>query len=195
MMDENNFTMLSGYVPTLELDEVGGKLLHTIAVPRARTRRKKEIIDFIPLDLSEMTLDGKELIDGGLLAVAGKIQGDKNLLSVLVTDIITDQDFLKQGGFYNKVSLEGDIAEWGSYKDSDEKKNPVANLFLESDDSIIPVSAWDEMARTAAQFQQYDKVKIDGRFLTRDYSIERTDGIREIGLYYWVGVDEISCAK
>lgn len=162
--------------------------------------RLSEVIDEIPVMISERLIEAGKLIAGDPLAIKGefrsynKIEGERNrlMLSVFVKEIYDNLETRDP----NIIELTGFVVKPPVFRTTPFNKEitdlliAVNRQFNKSD--YIPAIVWGRHAHYAETLQTGDKVYIGGRIQSRIYMKKLDDATYEKRIAYEVSVNKIS---
>lgn len=179
---------------------------------RVRVARLSGTEDFVPIVVSEMmikdintqVLKGKRVeLEGQFRSHTKPIENGKNVLElfVFVSSIKVDDEATGEpdpNRDYNKVFLEGYICKPTVYRvtpfgrEITEVKIAVNRGYGKC--SYIPCITWGRIAQNAVKLQLGDKIKLEGRFQSREYVKRFPDSKKEeTRMAYEVSIS--SCSK
>ncbi len=201
-MDENgNFLHLSGVLtdtPVYGHEVFGEKFYYaTLSVPRLSGAE-----DLLPITVSERLMDETPLVVGSRLALDGQlrsynkvIEGSGRLLITGFAQRLVDPDSDENP---NQVQLTGALCKPPSYRTTPFGRE-IADLMLAVNraygkSDYIPCITWGRTARFASHLKVGDKVTLLGRFQSRAYQKQLSDGTVVNKMAYEVSVGRLTLA-
>lgn len=200
MLENNNKVMLSGYIEgKFEFDHelYGEKFFRT----RIVVERLSGVQDFIPIMVSERMIDAEEHWSGEKVQVIGQIRsynkyndGEKTRLLIYV--FLHEIERAYADDYYaNEVYLEGYL-----YKEPSYRRTPlgrelsdvimaVNRSYRKSD--YIPCICWGRNAKFVSGLSVGTKVKLWGRFQSRNYIKKISDTESENRTAYEVSISKL----
>lgn len=196
-----------------ELEEVKGicGLPFTGYLGKVKTERKNGIADEVVIAIEESTIIKPnsgidfEIFEkcsiGKMLLIAGKMQTLKDFASgkVLVFVLADYMALSPKAVQQDDIALVGELAYTPKYRETPRGKR-ITDIFVKVQNVLtagtchIPCICWQEQADEVANWQQGDKVKLLGRYQSREYSklvdIDNEES-REIRTAYEVSVSHI----
>lgn len=171
----------------------------TLRVPRLSGAE-----DFLPVTLSERLILGEPLTTGSTLCLEGQlrsynkvIEGAGRLLITAFAQRLLDCETDDENP--NRVQLTGALCKPPSYRTTPFGRE-IADLMLAVNRSYgksdyIPCITWGRTARYAANLKVGDKVQLVGRFQSRAYQKQLSDGTTLNKVAYEVSVSRLLAAK
>ncbi|MBQ8555514.1 MAG: single-stranded DNA-binding protein [Clostridia bacterium] len=202
-MDENgNYLHLSGILtdePVYGHEVFGEKFYYaTLSVPRLSGAE-----DLLPVTLSERLMEGTKLTIGSPLCLEGQlrsynkvIEGAGRLLITGFAQRLLDPDNEENP---NQVQLTGALCKPPSYRTTPFGRE-IADLMLAVNraygkSDYIPCITWGRTARFASHLKVGDKVTLLGRFQSRAYQKQLSDGSVLNKTAYEVSVGRLTMAE
>lgn len=203
-----------------ELNEVSNicGLPFTGYLGKIETPRPSGIIDEVVVAFEESTVrnapdaaDGElwELAAGSRLLISGKMQTLKDFESgrVLVFILADFVALSPKAMLQNDIALVGELAYKPNYRETPKGKR-ITDIFVKVQNVLtagicyIPCICWQEQADEVAGWQQGDKVKLLGRYQSREYvkhiEAQTGDGLeetKETRIAYELSVQQIKKAE
>ena len=202
MEETGNIIHLRGHVcQNLQFGhELFGEQFYTTTL---RVPRLSGAEDFLPITISERLLMDTDITAGSLLCLEGQlrsynkvVEGAGRLLITGFAQRLLDPDTEENP---NQVQLTGALCKPPSYRTTPFGRE-IADLMLAVNRSFgksdyIPCIAWGRTARYASSLQVGDKLKIQGRFQSREYQKQMPDGSVINRIAYEVSISRLSCLK
>lgn len=173
-------------LPTYSHDNHGRRFYRfTLNVPRLSGN-----IDCLPVVVEERLLNEMDLIGGEMLTVTGQIRshnvrtdGTRRLLIFVFASSITAED----GDPINEVILEGALC-----RDPIARRTPlgreicdimlaVSRAFHRAD--YLPCILWGSTAHQISQYQTSDRIHLEGRLQSRQYTKQTENGVQQRTAY------------
>ncbi len=194
----NNTAILSGVIseePTYSHQMFGESFFESqLKVPRL-----SEQYDTIPFTISERLLLSEELKVGDRLTFSGQLRSynklidgkSKLFLTLFVRDIV-EEDELRNP---NTIDIVGYICKPPVYRMTPFKREicdillAVNRAYNKSD--YLPCIAWGRNARYIKEIPVGEKVAINGRVQSREYTKTYPDGTQEVRVAYEVSINRI----
>ena len=201
MDTEHNQLCLCGVIetpPTLD-HEVFGEHFYRLDL---RVPRLSGAQDLLPVTISERLMNS-EVAPGIRIGIAGQLRSYNKVISgsgrLLLTAFAQQLDPPDDGANPNIVQLTGAICKPPSFRTTPFGRE-IADLMLAVNRSFgksdyIPCIAWGRTARYAASLQVGDKLKIQGRFQSREYQKQLPDGSVINRIAYEVSISRLSCLR
>lgn len=196
----NNQVTIAGEVVSKFLfsHEVFGEGFYTTEI---RVRRESGIDDVIPVMISERLIDVTQDYSGQYMAILGQFRSynmqksPKNKLKLLVFAIeveIVEEMF----EMTNAIYLEGYLCKKPIYRVTPFGRE-ITDLLLAvnrpySKSDYIPCIVWGRNARYMEKLQVGEKLKIEGRIQSREYTKVLADGTSEVRVVYEVSVNKFT---
>ncbi len=201
METENNMLRLCGVIenePVVDHEVFGEKFYRMeLKVPRL-----SGTFDLLPVTVSERLMDG-EVAPGVRISVGGQLRSYNKVVGgsgrLLLTAFAQQLDTPDDAENPNTVQLIGAICKPPSFRTTPFGRE-IADLMLAVNRSFgksdyIPCIAWGRTARYAATLQVGDKLKMQGRFQSREYQKQLPDGTVVSRIAYEVSVSRLTCLK
>ena len=201
MEETGNYLHLSGILtdtPTYGHEVFGEKFYYaTLAVPRLSGAE-----DNLPITLSERLMEGIDLQIGTPLCLEGQlrsynkvVEGSGRLLITGFAQRLLDPNTEENP---NQVQLTGALCKMPSYRTTPFGRE-IADLMLAVNraygkSDYIPCITWGRTARFASHLKVGDKVTLIGRFQSRAYQKQLSDGTVVGKTAYEVSVSRLSMA-
>ena len=174
-----------------------GFYIYNIEIPRL-----SEVVDRLPLTVSDRLLIGTDLKDGDIVKVEGQLRSynkfidnsNRLVLTVFAKHITFFEDERKSKN-PNKIFLEGYICKPPVYRETPFGREitdlliAVNRLYNKSD--YIPTIAWGRNARFSSDLDVGDKIRIWGRIQSRQYQKRHSDGSVENKVAYEVSISKM----
>lgn len=201
METENNLLQLCGVIEnTPEVDhEVFGEKFYRLDL---KVPRLSGASDILPVTISERLMNS-EVAPGIRISIAGQLRSYNKVISgsgrLLLTAFAQQLDPPDDSANPNIVQLTGAICKPPSFRTTPFGRE-IADLMLAVNRAFgksdyIPCIAWGRTARYAASLQVGDKLKIQGRFQSREYQKQLPDGSVINRIAYEVSISRLSCLK
>ncbi len=201
METENNVLQLCGVIDsTPEVDhEVFGEKFYRMEL---KVPRLSGTFDLLPVTVSERLMDG-EVAPGVRIGVSGQLRSYNKVIGgsgrLLLTAFAQQLEAPNDEENPNLVQLTGAICKPPSFRTTPFGRE-IADLMLAVNRSFgksdyIPCIAWGRTARYAASLQVGDKLRIQGRFQSREYQKQLPDGNVISRIAYEVSISRLSCLK
>lgn len=201
METENNILRLCGVIedtPVVDHEVFGEKFYRMeLKVPRL-----SGTFDLLPVTVSERLMDG-EVAPGVRIGISGQLRSYNKVIGgsgrLLLTAFAQQLEAPDDNENPNTVQLTGAICKPPSFRTTPFGRE-IADLMLAVNRSFgksdyIPCIAWGRTARYAASLQVGDKLKIQGRFQSREYQKQMPDGAVISRIAYEVSVSRLTCLK
>ncbi|MDL2248819.1 single-stranded DNA-binding protein [Tyzzerella sp. OttesenSCG-928-J15] len=173
-----------------------------LSVPRVGGRATDEL----PVLISSKALSGANITIGQVVSIKGKIvsynlKSDTNRRSKLALKVFAgslnihnNSGLLIDG--YNNVALEGTVCKEPIFRTTPAGKE-ITDILLavnhaNGESSYLPLICWGSCARFAEHLSVSSKIKISGRFQSRQYEKRYYDGSSEIKTAYEVSVYKLA---
>ncbi len=174
-----------------------GFYIYNIEIPRL-----SEVVDRLPLTVSDRLLIGTDLKDGDIVKAEGQLRSynkfidnsNRLVLTVFAKHITFFEDERKPKN-PNKIFLEGYICKPPVYRETPFGREitdlliAVNRLYNKSD--YIPTIAWGRNARFSSGLDVGDKIRIWGRIQSRQYQKRYSDGSVENKVAYEVSISKM----
>ena len=157
----------------------------TLEVPRL-----SGTVDLLPVIAQEEVLNRTDLSGGEMLTVTGSIRshnicdgGKRKLLIFAFADAITAED----GESLNEVIVEGPVCREPTYRRTPLGREicdimlAVPRAFHRAD--YLPCILWGRTAQEGARLQVRDRIRITGRFQSRQYTKLTEEGVQQRTAY------------
>lgn len=179
--------------------EVFGEGFYVVDVAVSRL---SELVDVIPLMVSERLTDVKENITGKLVSVSGQFrsynrhEGTKNRLVLSI--FVREWEFVEENledGRTNQIYLDGFICKTPIYRKTPLGRE-IADLLVAVNrpygkSDYIPCIAWGRNARFASGFTVGGRIQIWGRVQSREYVKKISEEQVEKHVAYEVSVSKL----
>jgi single-stranded DNA-binding protein len=202
---ENNYLTLVGKVASEKRfsHEIYGESFYTfdLSIPRL-----SEMVDIIPITVSERLINdemlkiGKKLLIKGQFRSYNSYQNEKNRLVLTVfakdvqevEDVEEENEMAKKDVVTNEVVLVGFVCKTPIYRQTPFGRE-IADLLLAvnrayNKSDYIPTIAWGRNAKFCQTLEVGSKVKIIGRVQSRTYEKKHEDGTVESRVAYEVSI-------
>ena len=174
-----------------------GFYIYHIEIPRL-----SEVVDRLPLTVSDRLLIDEGLKDGDIVKIEGQlrsynkfIDNSNRLVLTIFAKHITFFEDEKESKNPNKIFLEGYICKAPIYRETPFGREitdlliAVNRLYNKSD--YIPTIAWGRNARFSSNLNVGDKIRIWGRVQSRQYQKKYPDGNIENKVAYEVSISKM----
>lgn len=174
-----------------------GFYIYNIEIPRL-----SEVVDRLPLTVSDRLLIEEGLKDGDIIKVEGQlrsynkfIDNSNRLVLTIFAKHITFFEDKKESKNPNKIFLEGYICKSPIYRETPFGREitdlliAVNRLYNKSD--YIPTIAWGRNARFSSNLNVGDKIRIWGRVQSRQYQKKYPEGNIENKVAYEVSISKM----
>lgn len=200
MLENNNKVMLSGYIEgEFEFDHelYGEKFFRT----RIVVERLSGVQDFIPIMTSERMIDVEEYWSGKKVRVIGQIRSynkydNEGKTKLLIYVFLHEIELRHSDDYYaNEVYLEGYLCKEPSYRRTPLGRElsdvimAVNRSYRKSD--YIPCICWGRNAKFVSGLSVGTKVKLWGRFQSRNYIKKISDTESESRTAYEVSISKL----
>lgn len=201
METENNVLKLCGVIesaPVLD-HEVFGEQFYRMEL---KVPRLSGTYDLLPVTVSERLMEG-EVVPGMQIGISGQLRSYNKVIGgsgrLLLTAFAQQLETPDETQNPNTVQLVGAICKPPSFRTTPFGRE-IADLMLAVNRSFgksdyIPCIAWGRTARYAATLQVGDKLRIQGRFQSREYQKQMPDGNVINRIAYEVSISRLSCLK
>lgn len=201
METENNVLKLCGVIesaPVLD-HEVFGEQFYRMEL---KVPRLSGTYDLLPVTVSERLMEG-EAAPGMQIGISGQLRSYNKVIGgsgrLLLTAFAQQLETPDETQNPNTVQLVGAICKPPSFRTTPFGRE-IADLMLAVNRSFgksdyIPCIAWGRTARYAATLQVGDKLRIQGRFQSREYQKQMPDGNVINRIAYEVSISRLSCLK
>lgn len=201
METENNVLKLCGVIesaPVLD-HEVFGEQFYRMEL---KVPRLSGTYDLLPVTVSERLIEG-EVVPGMQIGISGQLRSYNKVIGgsgrLLLTAFAQQLETPDETQNPNTVQLVGAICKPPSFRTTPFGRE-IADLMLAVNRSFgksdyIPCIAWGRTARYAATLQVGDKLRIQGRFQSREYQKQMPDGNVINRIAYEVSISRLSCLK
>ena len=201
METENNVLKLCGVIETAPVvdHEVFGEQFYRMEL---KVPRLSGTYDLLPVTVSERLMEG-EVAPGMQIGISGQLRSYNKVIGgsgrLLLTAFAQQLEAPDETQNPNTVQLVGAICKPPSFRTTPFGRE-IADLMLAVNRSFgksdyIPCIAWGRTARYAATLQVGDKLRIQGRFQSREYQKQMPDGAVINRIAYEVSVSRLSCLK
>ncbi len=174
-----------------------GFYIYNIEIPRL-----SDVVDQLPVTVSERLLTGISLKDGDMVKVEGQlrsynkfIDNSNRLVLTIFAKHIIDYEEEKKAKNPNEIFLEGYICKTPVYRETPFGREitdiliAVNRLYNKSD--YIPSIAWGRNARFSSNLNVGDKIRIWGRVQSRQYQKKYPDGNVDNKVAYEVSISKM----
>lgn len=198
---ENNVLRLCGVIentPEVDHEVFGEKFCRMeLKVPRL-----SGTYDLLPVTVSERLMEG-EVAVGMRIGVVGQLRSYNKVIGgsgrLLLTAFAQQLETPDDSENPNTVQLVGAICKPPSFRTTPFGRE-ITDLMLAVNRSFgksdyIPCIAWGRTARYAASLQVGDKLKVQGRFQSREYQKQMPDGTIMNRIAYEVSISRLSCLR
>lgn len=182
--------------------EVLGEGFYVFMLKCSRTSGNK---DTLPVMISDRLTDIKEIKVGQVVTVSGQIRSfnrhiddvkSKLILSVFARELETELSFEED---INTVILDGFVCKPPIYRCTP-KGREIADILVAVNrpygkSDYIPCIAWGRNARFAGGLEVGERIQIQGRFQSREYTKKISDNEIETRVAYEVSVSRIDYAE
>lgn len=201
METENNVLKLCGVIETAPVvdHEVFGEQFYRMEL---KVPRLSGTYDLLPVTVSERLMEG-DVAPGMQIGISGQLRSYNKVIGgsgrLLLTAFAQQLEAPDETQNPNTVQLVGAICKPPSFRTTPFGRE-IADLMLAVNRSFgksdyIPCIAWGRTARYAATLQVGDKLRIQGRFQSREYQKQMPDGAVINRIAYEVSVSRLSCLK
>ncbi len=201
METENNLLRLCGVIENTPVvdHEVFGEQFYRMDL---KVPRLSGAADILPVTVSERLMNG-EVAPGIRISVSGQLRSYNKVIGgsgrLLLTAFAQQLETPDDNENPNIVQLTGAICKPPSFRTTPFGRE-IADLMLAVNRSFgksdyIPCIAWGRTARYASSLQVGDKLKIQGRFQSREYQKQLPDGTVMNRIAYEVSISRLSCLK
>ena len=201
METENNVLKLCGVIDSTPVvdHEVFGEQFYRMDL---KVPRLSGTYDILPVTVSERLMDG-EVAPGVRIGVSGQLRSYNKVIGgsgrLLLTAFAQQLETPDDNENPNTVQLTGAICKPPSFRTTPFGRE-IADLMLAVNRSFgksdyIPCIAWGRTARYASTLQVGDKLRIQGRFQSREYQKQMPDGAVISRIAYEVSISRLSCLK
>ncbi|MFW5647446.1 MAG: single-stranded DNA-binding protein [Candidatus Alkaliphilus sp. MAG34] len=174
-----------------------GFYIYNIEIPRL-----SDVVDRLPLTVSDRLLIEEGLKDGDIVKVEGQLRSYNKFIDnsnrLVLTVFAKHITFFEDGKEFknpNKIFLEGYICKPPVYRETPFGREitdlliAVNRLYNKSD--YIPTIAWGRNARFSSNLDVGDKIRIWGRIQSRQYQKRHPDGNVENKVAYEVSISKM----
>ena len=201
METENNLLHLCGVIENTPVvdHEVFGEQFYRMEL---KVPRLSGTYDLLPVTVSERLMEG-EVVPGMQIGISGQLRSYNKVIGgsgrLLLTAFAQQLETPDETQNPNTVQLVGAICKPPSFRTTPFGRE-IADLMLAVNRSFgksdyIPCIAWGRTARYAATLQVGDKLRIQGRFQSREYQKQMPDGNVINRIAYEVSISRLSCLK
>ena len=201
METENNVLKLCGVIESAPVadHEVFGEQFYRMDL---KVPRLSGTYDLLPITVSERLMEG-EIVPGMQIGISGQLRSYNKVIGgsgrLLLTAFAQQLETPDETQNPNTVQLVGAICKPPSFRTTPFGRE-IADLMLAVNRSFgksdyIPCIAWGRTARYAATLQVGDKLRIQGRFQSREYQKQMPDGTVINRIAYEVSISRLSCMK
>lgn len=178
-------------------------------IANVSVNRLSDMVDVIPLMISERLIDVTKDYRGMKIEVAGQFrsynrhEGTKNklVLSIFVRELrfLEDDEMPEEQSKSNQIFLDGYVCKPPIYRKTPLGRE-IADILVAVNrpygkSDYIPCIAWGRNARFAGGLEVGEHIKIQGRFQSREYAKKISDNEIETRVAYEVSVSRIDYAE
>lgn len=155
--------------------------------------------DLLPITISDRLMPANELVAGTTLTVEGQLRSYNVITDgasrLLLTTFVQNMLEKSEENALNDVSLMGALCKEPLYRMTPFGRE-IADLMLavnrpHGKSDYIPCIAWGRTARFASNLSVGDTVEVFGRFQSRPYQKQQTDGKTEHKIAYEVSISKL----
>lgn len=190
-----NIALISGTAKNVHFNEWNGKVFANFSVTTVDPDRKRTdgtpFTYNVPVSASgpvASRLKEKNLQDGMPVLVEGRLEPQKDKNGVMRYPVNANKVDLVDNGSINHIILQGRLVRDPEVRTTS-KGEPVSSVSIacerrwmdkssngwKATTSFIGVSAWDELANSAAEFSKGQMVWVTGKLTTRKYTKDGVD--------------------
>ena len=178
-------------------------------IANVSVNRLRDMVDVIPLMISERLIDVTKDYRGMKIEVAGQFrsynrhEGTKNklVLSIFVRELrfLEDDEMPEEQSKSNQIFLDGYVCKPPIYRKTPLGRE-IADILVAVNrpygkSDYIPCIAWGRNARFAGGLEVGEHIQIQGRFQSREYAKKISDNEIETRVAYEVSVSRIDYAE
>ena len=178
-------------------------------IANVSVNRLSDMVDVIPLMISERLIDVTKDYRGMKIEVAGQFrsynrhEGTKNklVLSIFVRELrfLEDDEMPEEQSKSNQIFLDGYVCKPPIYRKTPLGRE-IADILVAVNrpygkSDYIPCIAWGRNARFAGGLEVGEHIQIQGRFQSREYAKKISDNEIETRVAYEVSVSRIDYAE
>ena len=178
-------------------------------IANVSVNRLSDMVDVIPLMISERLIDVTKDYRGMKIEVAGQFrsynrhEGTKNklVLSIFVRELrfLEDDEMPEEQSKSNQIFLDGYVCKPPIYRKTPLGRE-IADILVAVNrpygkSDYIPCIAWGRNARFAGGLEVGEHIQIQGRFQSREYTKKISDSEVETRVAYEVSVSRIDYAE
>lgn len=178
-------------------------------IANVSVNRLSDMVDVIPLMISERLIDVTKDYRGMKIEVAGQFrsynrhEGTKNklVLSIFVRELrfLEDDEMPEEQSKSNQIFLDGYVCKPPIYRKTPLGRE-IADILVAVNrpygkSDYIPCIAWGRNARFAGGLEVGEHIQIQGRFQSREYTKKISDNEVETRTAYEVSVSRIDYAE
>lgn len=178
-------------------------------IANVSVNRLSDMVDVIPLMISERLIDVTKDYRGMKIEVAGQFrsynrhEGTKNklVLSIFVRELrfLEDDEMPEEQSKSNQIFLDGYVCKPPIYRKTPLGRE-IADILVAVNrpygkSDYIPCIAWGRNARFAGGLEVGEHIQIQGRFQSREYTKKISDNEIETRVAYEVSVSKIDYAE
>lgn len=178
-------------------------------IANVSVNRLSDMVDVIPLMISERLIDVTKDYRGMKIEVAGQFrsynrhEGTKNklVLSIFVRELrfLEDDEMPEEQSKSNQIFLDGYVCKPPIYRKTPLGRE-IADILVAVNrpygkSDYIPCIAWGRNARFAGGLEVGEHIQIQGRFQSREYAKKISDNEIETRVAYEVSVSKIDYAE
>lgn len=201
MENENNQLCLCGVIDTQPVldHEVFGEQFYRMDL---RVQRLSGVSDLLPVTVSERLMNS-QVSPGTRLCVAGQLRSYNKVVGgagrLLLTAFAQRLLAPDEAENPNLVQLTGAICKPPAFRTTPFGRE-IADLMLAVNRAFgksdyIPCIAWGRTARYAASLNVGDKLRVQGRFQSREYQKQMPDGTVMNRMAYEVSLSRMTCVR
>lgn len=207
VIENNRVSIIGEVVSDFKFShEVFGEGFYLVSVS---VNRLSDMVDIIPLMISERLIDVTKDYKGMKLEVSGQFrsynrhEGVKNklILSIFVRELqfVDDDDMPEEQAKSNQIFLDGYVCKPPIYRKTPLGRE-IADVLIAVNrpygkSDYIPCIAWGRNARYCQNLEVGENVKIWGRIQSRQYEKKFEDGTSEIRRAYEVSICKMETPK
>ena len=178
-------------------------------IANVSVNRLSDMVDVIPLMISERLIDVTKDYRGMKIEVAGQFrsynrhEGTKNklVLSIFVRELrfLEDDEMPEEQSKSNQIFLDGYVCKPPIYRKTPLGRE-IADILVAVNrpygkSDYIPCIAWGRNARFASGFEVGEHVQILGRIQSREYIKKLTETETQKRIAYEVSVSKLECVE
>lgn len=200
---QNNTAILIGKIISdyIFSHEMYGEKFYTFDI---ETSRLSDVIDILPVTISERLIDKDSFKINNIVAINGQIRSYNNIIDeknhLVLTIFAKEIDFnIEENKNPNQIVLNGFVCKPPIYRKTPFGRE-IADVLLAVNRSYnksdyIPCIIWGRNAKFASELEVSDNIKISGRIQSRNYQkkLENDEIIEKVA--YEVSVSKIELIK